>query len=1235
MMRILMLRSLLWLAVFAGAAIGAVLVDAPARAQIVIGPIDPFGPIEPAEPPPPPFAAYLSVPRADGSAEEGRPFLHPHFYEAGANALEFELAIRREYDYSDRYRTPAERHRGARCPWWADEDDAGAACAGITFEDDWSHVRVTAHLPDADGDFNVAFGAAEGIGPKTGTFCETTGGAAIPGSVCVISKADWKTAQGASADGDAAMPLRLVLTTGATEARNIEVDAVVWSARDTAIAGSNHRIHLQPDRGVQPELFFYKTDQRHHYLPCTSAEMAAEDMGECDPVVDDGEIVNIGLTITNGPSGENGIDHAVTGHTERRDHQRRFLDFDRIVFEWDGPAVILHTRPLSECHPHGTLAAGGECTLASEDWFDSYALGSYSFAFAHDDSVGHLAVAFAVLPTETPTDHEITAKLYRQPVPDDGVVTETPETASITIEGATAPSRPTIYRITDEIGNEVDLLIGSPRRFDWLLFGYDIETVYAGPALFEELAAEGTALTVSTDRGTFRMWGRRCEPSNSGCSLSFTREEMKRGYDSNREPGQAAIPTGAASDVHRVPLRAKLYYFAPFDEPGPAVISATLRDAQGAAHGREHVHPYRNTSGLRFEVRTPQDVDGILEPGQTTEVHVGFAFTTSGSPGSNPALGTDLSVECDEEHESHFCDLVNESVLDPDGSWFALGPGARWASPAWGSRLTAAAGDFKCAEDEEASGAGLTAYFCAYGTGQGTAADPRRHPELTVDFGTEGEVQLTASLKGLQGRRILLDDWYHRGVHRRWHQGDSEYFTTATLRTGTVEQVVSAELRRANEESGPIRKGGTAALELEVLSESGFASRIDAISSITVTAAGGGLYGPYCTGATERGDASAACSISPLGSIAAAAKADPQLPGKIPIRFAAPDAEGAAEVTASVAPANWGLPLNPDPLTIEFTGNAAKLSLGAGVPRVHRIGTPDEGEERDDRDVIELAADAVDSMGRTTALPEVVRMEIRGPDGEAAGEGIIQTVDCRVLGAGENRSRCRFVLDVEAPAEQPLATGLYSFTARAGDTVTAEASFGVSGPAASISASAGEIPEVGGTLEVEITVLDAEGQPVADGTEVRITAEGPAAGEAGSLQASSPADGIARTANGKATASFVTTWEGLSILRLQAGGKGAEPDATAAMIIDTRRESAVRQPAELLAMRGDIAAGGFAGWRGRGPIAASELLADLPEAEALWLWNGRRWLAYRAGTPGSTELLIAPGDVLWIGGAGR
>ena len=1231
MMRIPKFRSLLWLAVLAAATAGALLIEAPARAQLP--PLGPFGPVAPAEPPPPLFSTYLSVPRADGTAEEGRPFLHPHFYEAGANALEFELAIRREYDYSEVYRTPAERHRGARCPWWADEDDAAAVCEAVTFADNWSHVQVTAHLPDANGDFNVAFAASEGIEPKTGSFCETTGGVAIPGSVCVIGKADWKAAQGASADSEAVLPLRLTLTTGGAESRGIEIDAVVWSARDTEITGSNHRIHVQPDRGVQPELFFYKTDARHHYLPCTSAEMAAEDMGVCDPVVTDGEIVNIGLTVANGPSGQNGVDHAVIGHIERRDHQRRFLDFDRVVFEWDGPGVILHTRPLRDCHPHGTLASGGECTLSSENWFNSYALGSYSFAFAHDDSTGHLAVAFAVLPTETPTDHEITAKLYREPVPGDGVVTETPETASIRIEGATAPSRPTLYAITDEIGNEVDLLIGSPRRFDWLLFGYDIETVYAGPTLFEELAATGTALTVSVDRGTFTMWGRTCEPTSSGCSLSFTREEMKRGYDSNRDPGQPAIPPGAATDRHRVPLRAKLYYFAPFDEPGPATVTATLYDADGEPHGKNHAHPYRDTSALRFEVRTPQDADGILEPGQTTEVHVGFAFTTSGTPVSNPTLGTDLSVECDEEHESHFCDLVSESALDPHGSWFALGPGARWASPGSGNRLAAASGDFKCAQDEAASSTGLTAYFCAYGTGRGTAADPRKHPELTVDQGATGEVQLTASLQGQQGRRVLLDDWYHRGVHRGWHQGASEYYTTATLRVGTVEQVSSAWLRRANEESGPIQTGGTAGLELGVLSESGFASRIDAISSITVTTAAGGLYGPYCSGATERGDASSACSISPLGSILAAAKADPLLPGEIPIRFAAPDKEGSAMVTASVVGTGQWQPLSPDPLTIEFTGDAAKLALATGVPRVHRIGTPDEGDERDDRDVIELAAEALDARGQTTRLPEGVTMEIRGPDGEPAGAGIIQTVDCRTPGEGEDRSRCRFVLDVEAPAEQPLATGLYSFTARAGDGVTAEAMFGVSGEAVSVSAAVGEIPATGEMLEVKIMVLDAEGQPVADGTQVRISTVGVRGGRA-LLERSSPTNGIARTANGKATASFLVTWEGLSILRLRAGGTEAEPDASAVIIVDTRRLEAELRPAELLAMRGD-ATGGFASWIGRAPITASALLADLPDAEALWLWNGKSWLGYREGTPGSRELLIAPGDVLWIGGAGQ
>ena len=180
-------------------------------------------------PPPQPISAYLSVPRADGTAEEGRPFLHPHFYAAGANALEFEIAIRRDYDYSSRYSTPVERHRGGNCPWWNDD----GACTAVTFEDDWSHVRITAYAPDADGDFNVAFGASHGIGPETGSFCETSSTVAIPGSVCVISKADWKTAQGATADADAVAPLKLVL---ATDAFRIPESAI----RGGGLVGSQH-----------------------------------------------------------------------------------------------------------------------------------------------------------------------------------------------------------------------------------------------------------------------------------------------------------------------------------------------------------------------------------------------------------------------------------------------------------------------------------------------------------------------------------------------------------------------------------------------------------------------------------------------------------------------------------------------------------------------------------------------------------------------------------------------------------------------------------------------------------------------------------------------------------------------------------------------------------------------------------------------------------------------------------
>lgn len=1212
------------LALLAAAVLASLAAASPASAQFPLLPE--LGGGEPQLP----ISAYLSVPRPDGTAEEGRPFLHPHFYAAGANALEFELSIRRDYDYSSRYSTPAQEHRGGNCPWW---DDDGT-CGAVTFADDWSHVRVTAYAPDADGDFNIALGASHGIQPKTGSFCETSSTLAIPGSVCVIGKADWKTAQGATADADAVAPLRLALATGASESRNLQIDAVVWSARSAEIADSNHQIHVQPDRGANPKLFFYKIEQ-HRYTPCSDAEMAAEAGDDCDPVIDDGQIIDIGLTITNGPSGSNGVDFAVTGHVPRRDHQRRFLDFDRVVFEWDSAGTVLGIRPVSNCHPHGTLRSGGECTLTSDDWFASYPIGSWGVAWAHDDSVGHIGVPFAVLPADAPADHEITAKLYRQPPGQSPP--ETPVTATIVIEAATAPSRPTVYAITDEIGNEVDLLLGSRRHFDWLIYGYDIETSAAGPMLFDELAASGSALTVSVDRGHFTMWHEECEPSGGGCSMSFTREEMKRGYNWDKAADAPAIPAGAAGDEWRVPLRAKLQYFAPFDDPGPARISAVLHDAAGADRGESHLHEFRRTSAPVLEVRTPGDSDGILAPGQTTAVQIGFALTTSGSPDAAPALGTDLSVEC--TRGSRFCELVEDSTLDPDDSWFSLGTGATWASSG-GARLDASAGGFHCEIEEDAAGGGESAYFCAYGT-DGAEPGERVYPKLTIGYGASGEVKLTANLKGLEGRRILIDDRFHQRIDRRWHRGEAEYFLSAVLPVGTVREVASAELRRANREAGPVHVEREAGLEFGVLNEHGAAARLDQISSITLTATAGALYGPYCgfgPSGTARDDASPTCSIGTSGPLAARAEADATRIAAIPVTFVAPEEEGSAQIHATLFASAFDPdgPPQVEPLEIEFTGDAAKISLASEIPRVYNVDTPDSGDNRDDLDLIELPVDVFDGIERRTVLPDRVLLEITGPDGEPAGSGIIAVPDCRTPDGSLDRSRCRFILDVDAPASSPLATGLYTLTARAGG-VSGSAQFGIAGDPASVSATLGEPPGLAEMVRAEIAVSDADGQPVADGSEVRIAVQSRLPGRPAGIKLISPANGVAKTENGRASASFVVIRREVSVIRLSADGPGPAPPATATAVVDTRAaaDAALDAPASHgLRMEDGAPVDGFSSWRAATPIAASSLLADLPGASAVWLWNGLYWLHYSAleeeGAPGGADFIVNPGDTLWI-----
>ena len=268
-------------------------------------------------------------------------------------------------------------------------------------------------------------------------------------------------------------------------------------------------------------------------------------------------------------------------------------------------------------------------------------------------------------------------------------------------------------------------------------------------------------------------------------------------------------------------------------------------------------------------------------------------------------------------------------------------------------------------------------------------------------------------------------------------------------------------------------------------------------------------------------------------------------------------------------------------------------------------------------------------------------------DVEEGGDGGQDFLIERLCAAGA--SKCKYRITATAP----LAGGRYRLEVSASGLPVP---FGVAGPAAALDPLPAGPPLLGRTIAIQVVVSDAGGNPVADGTQIRVRAS--AADGDSALQLASPASDSPReqtallaTLDGAATASFVTASQGLAIVAFDARD-GSRTSASAVQLIDARDAPAPGLPAPL-AEPGSPAAhladgagqpadpattSGLAVWSPPpdATIAtAADLLDELPGAQALFLWNGRRWIRYALDPqgnpiPGSADFPLHPQDLLFI-----
>ena len=337
-------------------------------------------------------------------------------------------------------------------------------------------------------------------------------------------------------------------------------------------------------------------------------------------------------------------------------------------------------------------------------------------------------------------------------------------------------------------------------------------------------------------------------------------------------------------------------------------------------------------------------------------------------------------------------------------------------------------------------------------------------------------------------------------------------------------------------------------------------------------------------------------------------------------------ATGTATVTATVISAA-GDTFVTDPVEVTITGRAAKFDIAEPTTTLYRAYTSAAG---DNRDKLTLTSTATDSGGNTVS-GDTLRSgaKITGPDNKVA---------TAKFGALSRNAKGEIVIELAeaTTGTAALAVGTYKFEASIGtgsalkDTVE----FTVVDKAAEDGISVEFDPEtpttVGQEVTATVTVTDAAGNAVADGTAVTVSASDSAGtGAAVRLVGNfSP-----KTKNGTASVRMVTIGDGLAIVTVTADGQ---------VSVSTLRSSAMStsqvRGVEGLS-RSDV--NQFASWEPGNSVQASELFGELRSrgAGAVYRWDqsSRTWLRYAtdaSGTelPGSVNFQINRGDTLYIAG---
>ena len=317
-----------------------------------------------------------------------------------------------------------------------------------------------------------------------------------------------------------------------------------------------------------------------------------------------------------------------------------------------------------------------------------------------------------------------------------------------------------------------------------------------------------------------------------------------------------------------------------------------------------------------------------------------------------------------------------------------------------------------------------------------------------------------------------------------------------------------------------------------------------------------------------------------------------------------------------------------DTLTLNFTGSAADLELGAAP----NISVSDQTE---------FTISASDAGGNVANVNRVM-FKVANADGDPVGQSVIK-VEQKTQGTyndvdgvdtqGDNNSK-QVTGVITSGAKVPA--GEYTITVSIVGVADSEATTTVTvvGRAASVDVEASAISSdtIGDVITVTASVNDEDGSGLPDNTPVMFnvsTGTGLAAIGTGHGEGTD-ADPAAKTKDGVATVKYAVVGAGTSVISATSGA------ATGVVVVVSTAGGSEAMTEEEASVACLSTLSGFSTWSCGVDSSASEIfgLVSGRGATALHLWNGSAWVRYSVvdGTmvPGSSDFMVTQYDTLYI-----